>query len=150
MLYKNLFLLVMLFSMKQNYCSGGFGENRGPLYGVHQISVGGYNLYFKSEIRGRNYEGFSISSDGNLCNGPSAKTDFFVNGETIGKVFYKVKGDELQIYSQNIFTPPQTGNLPIKIVQKEIPRTEYSEENAVKLGYTELVLPNSSLKYCEK
>lgn len=150
MLYKNLFLLAILFLMQQSHCNNNFVDNRGPLYDIHQISVGQHNVYFKREIRGRNYEGFSVSSDGNLCNGPSPKTDFFVNSETIGKVFYKVEGDELQIYSQSVFTPPQTDNFPVKIVQREIPRVEYSEENSIKLGYTELLLPDDSLKYCNK
>ncbi len=105
---------------------------------------------FKREIRGRNYEGLSISTDSNLCDGPSSKTDYFVNSETIGKVFYKVEGAKLQIYSQSVFTPPQTGNFPVKVVQKEIPRVDYSEETALRIGYNELLLPDASLKYCEK
>lgn len=150
MLYKNLFLLAMLFLIQQSHCNNDFVDNRGPQYDIRQISVGQHNVYFKREIRGRNYEGFSISSDGNLCNGPSPKTDFFVDSETIGKVFYKVEDDELQIYSQNVFTPPQTDNFPVKIVQRKLSNIEYSEENAIKLGYTKLVLPDESLKYCNK
>ncbi|MCY7347650.1 MAG: hypothetical protein LH614_15710 [Pyrinomonadaceae bacterium] len=150
MLDKNLFLLAVLFLMNQSHCNNGFGDNRGPRYDIRQISVGQHSVYFKREIRGRNYEGFSISSDGNLCNAPSPKTDFFVGSETIGKTFYKVKGDELQIYSQNEFTPPQTDNFPVKIVQRKLPNVEHSEENAIKLGYTELLLPDDSLKYCNK
>ena len=151
MLYKNLSLLVILFLMQQNHCNDGWGDNRGPVYDISQISVGEHNVYFKREIRGRNYEGLSISSDGDFCNGPSPKTDFFVESETIGIVFYKVRGDELQIYSQNVFTPPQTdNNFPIKIVQRQIPVAEHNGENAIKLGYTELIFTDDSVKSCNK
>ncbi|MBK8464705.1 MAG: hypothetical protein IPL32_02655 [Chloracidobacterium sp.] len=102
MVYKHLFFLLSLIQL--GHCSGDWGGTRGPLYDIRQIPVGQHSVYFKREIRGRNYEGLSISTDGNMCNGPSKKTDFFVDSETIGMVFYKVKGDELQIYSQNVFT----------------------------------------------
>jgi len=130
--------------------SCGNDRKSAVLYGVQQLSVGQHNVYFKREIRGRNYEGLSISSDSNFCNSPSPKTDFFVNSEMIGKVFYKVEDNKLQIYSQNVFTPPQTGDFPVLIVQRKLPYVEHSEENAIKLGYTELVLPDDSLKYCDK
>lgn len=139
--------LLVIFLLTQISC---IGVSESPRYDISQISVGQYNIYFKREIRGRNYEGLSISTNSNLCESPSPKTDYFVNSETIAKVFYKVKSDELQIYSQNVFTPPQTESFPVKIVQRDIPRVEYSEENAVKLGYKELLLPDTSLKYCEK
>ncbi len=139
--------LLFIFLLAQISC---IGDSKGARYDICQISVGQYNIYFKREIRGRNYEGLSISTDSNLCDGPSPKTDYFVNSETIGKVFYKVEGNELQIYSQSVFTPPQTGNFPIKVVQKEISRVDYSEGTALKLGYNELLLPDASLKYCEK
>ena len=136
--------------MQHSGCNDEFGDNRGPLYDIRQISVGQNIVYFKREIRGRNYEGHSISSDGNMCNGPSPKTDFYVDTETIGKDFYKVDGDVLRIYSQNEFKPPQSGNFPVKIIQRILPNVEHSEENAIKLGYTELVLPDDSLKYCNE
>ena len=139
--------LLFIFWLVQISC---IGDSENARYDIRQISVGQYNIFFKREIRGRNYEGLSISTDSNLCDGPSPKTDYFVNSETIGKVFYKVEGDKLQIYSQSVFTPPQTGNFPFKVVQKEIPRVDYSEETALRLGYNELLLPDASLKYCEK
>ncbi len=139
--------LLFIFLLAQISC---IGDSKGARYDTRQISVGQYNIYFKREIRGRNYEGLSISTDSNLCDGPSPKTDYFVNSETIGKVFYKVEGDKLQIYSQNEFTPPQTHSFPVKIVQRKLPNVEHSEENAIKLGYNELLLPDASLKYCEK
>jgi len=150
MLYKNLFLLGLLFLMTQINCNSNAVNGRGPLYSISQVSVGQYSIYFKKEIRGRNYEGLSISGDGDLCNGPSPETDFFVDSETIGKTFYKVKGNELQIYSQNEFTPPKTDNFPVKIVQRKLPNVEHSEENAIKLGYRELLLPDELLKTCDK
>jgi hypothetical protein len=150
MLYKNLFLLGLLFLMTQINCNSNAVNGRGPLYSISQVSVGQYSIYFKKEIRGRNYEGLSISSDGDLCNGPSPETDFFVDSETIGKTFYKVKDNELQIYSQNEFTPPKTDNFPVKIVQRKLPNVEHSEENAIKLGYRELLLPDELLKTCDK
>jgi hypothetical protein len=150
MLYKNLFLLGLLFLMTQINCNSNAVNGRGPLYSISQVSVGQYSIYFKKEIRGRNYEGLSISTDGDLCNGPSPETDFFVDSETIGKTFYKVKDNELQIYSQNEFTPPKTDNFPVKIVQRKLPNVEHSEENAIKLGYRELLLPDELLKTCDK
>lgn len=149
MLHKKLFLLGLLFLTAQINCSNDFDSNGGPLFGIRQVSVGQKNIYFKKEIRGRNYEGLSISTEDNLCNGPSAKTDYFVNSETIGKTFYKVKDNELQIYSQNAFTPPKTDNFPVKIVQRKLPNAEHSEENAIKLGYRELSIPDDSLKICD-
>lgn len=146
---KKLFLLGALFLMVQVHCNDNSVNNRGPLYGIQKISVGQHSIYFKREIRGRNYDGFSISSDSNLCNGPSPKTDFFVNSETVGKVYYKVKDDELLIYSQSVFTPPSTGSFPVKIIQRKIPLIEFSEEDAIGLGYTEVLLPIQSLKNCE-
>ncbi len=137
--------------MQQSHCNDGWGDNRGPLYDIRQISVGQHTVYFKREIRGRNYKGLSISSDGNMCNGPSRKTDYFVDHETIGKVFYKVEGDKLQIYTETIFTPPLTdNNFPIEIVQKQIPASEDKGESAIKRGYKELVFTDDSLKYCTK
>ena len=136
--------------MTQINCNSNAVNGRGPLYSISQVSVGQYSIYFKKEIRGRNYEGLSISSDSDLCNGPSPETDFFVDSETIGKTFYKVKDNELQIYSQNEFTPPKTDNFPVKIVQRKLPNVEHSEENAIKLGYRELLLPDELLKTCDK
>ncbi len=147
MLHKKLFLLGLLFLMAQIDCS--YNRNSAQ-YGMQQVSVGQYIIYFKKEIRGRNYEGLSISTDGNLCNGPSQKTDFFVNSETPGRVFYKVENNKLQIYSQSVFTAPQNNNFPISIFQEYILAQDFSEENALKLGYAELLLPLDSLKNCGK
>lgn len=121
-----------------------------PRYAIQQVVVGQYSVYFKKEIRGRNYEGLSISADGNLCNGPSQETDYFVNSETPGRVFYKVENNVLRIYSQSIFTAPQNDNFPINIFQEYILAQDFREENALKLGYTELLLPDDSLKNCNK
>ncbi len=150
MLYKILFLSGLLFLMTQINCNSNAVNGRGPLYSISQVSVGQHSIYFKKEIRGRNYEGLSISSDGDLCKGPSPETDFFVDSETVGKTFYKVKDNKLQIYSQNKFTPPKTGNFPVNIVQKRNSPSDYSEENAIKLGYRELLLPDELLKTCDK
>jgi hypothetical protein len=133
--------------MAQIHCSR---VRSSALHGMQQVSVGQNIIYFKKEIRGRNYEGLSISTDGNLCNGPSQETDYFVNSETIGKVFYKVVDNRLQIYSQNEFTPPQAGNFPVLIVQEYNSPIDYNEENAIKLGYTQLLLPDALLKTCHK
>jgi hypothetical protein len=137
----------MLMLMQQG-CYLDFVD-RGPRYDIRQISVGHNSVYFKREIGGRNYEGLSISGDGNLCNGPSPRTDFFLDSETIGQVFYKVEGDELYIYSHSAFTPPQANIFPVKIVQHEYPPpAQFSEERIKKLGYTELTFSDDSLKYC--
>jgi len=145
--FKTLVLLAILVLIQQG-CYLDFVD-KGPRFDIRQISVGQNSVYFKREIGGRNYEGLSISSDGDMCNGPSALTDFFVDRLTFAKVFYKVEGDEVHIYSQSAFSPPQTGNFPVKVVQKEITRAEYSEERAKELGYTELVFSDDSLKYCD-
>ena len=145
--FKNLLLLTIVVLLQQG-CYLDF-EDRGPRFDIRQISVGQRSVYFKRELGGRNYEGLSISSDGNLCNGPSPRTDFFLDSLTIGKVFYKVEGDELHIYSHIAFTPPQTDIFPVKIVQNEYPPpAQFSEERIKKLGYTELVFKDESLKYC--
>lgn len=146
MLFKNLVLLTVAVLMQQS-CYLDF-EDRGPRYDIRQISVGQTSVYFKREIRGRNYEGLSVSSDGDLCNGPSPQTDFFVEGMTSGQVFYTVVGDELHIYSQSEFTPPQSGDFPVKIVQKQVEPARYDPENIKKLGYTELIFTNESLEDC--
>ena len=145
--FRNLVILTVFVLMQQS-CYIDFVD-RGPRYDLQKILVGQRTVYFKREIAGRNYEGLSISSDGTLCNGPSARTDSFVDSETIAKVFYKVEGDELKIYSQSVFTPPQTGILPVKIVQSEISPSQYNEKRIQELGYTELVFSDDSLKYCE-
>lgn len=146
MLYKMLFLSSALSLLLQSDCI----HDRGPLYDMHEVSMTPSNVYFKREIRGRNYEGLSISSDGALCNGPSARTDYFVDSETVGKVFYKVVGNELHIYSENVFAKPQGENFTVKIVQIKVPPAQFSEEKAKELGYTELVFSNDSLKPCDK
>lgn len=146
--FKNLVLLVIVFLMQQG-CYIDF-EDRGPRRDIRQISVGRISVYFKREIRGRNYDGLSISGDGDLCNGPSPRTDFFVEGMSPGQVFYKVDGDELHIYSQSRFTPPQSDGFPVKIVQKQVELARYDPENIKKLGYTELVFSDDSLKYCNE
>ena len=144
--FKNLVLLIVLVLMQQSCIDF---VDRGPRYDLHEILVGERSVYFKREIRGRNYEGLSLSSDGTLCNGPSARTDFFVDSETIGKVFYKVEGDELKIYSQSVFKPPATGIFPVKIVQSDIPPGQDNEKRIQELGYVELIFSDDSLKYCE-
>ena len=147
--FKTLVLLTIVMLMLQG-CYLDFEDRRGPGFDIRQILVGQNSVYFKREIRGRNYEGFSISSDGNLCNGPSPGTDFFVEGMTPGQVFYKVDGDELHIYSQSEFTPPQSGSFPVKVVQKQAEPARYDPESIKKLGYTELIFTNESLKYCSQ
>lgn len=144
--FKNLVLFAVVVLTQQG-CYIDFVD-RGPRYDIRQISVGQHSVYFKREIRGRNYEGLSISGDGDLCNGPSPRTDFFVEGMWPGQVFYKVDGDELHIYSQGEFIPPQSGGFPVKVVQKQGEPARYDPENIRKLGYTELVFTNESLKYC--
>lgn len=144
---RHLVLLTILLLVQQS-CYLDF-EDRGPRYDIRQISVGQQSLFFKREIRGRNYEGLSISSDGDLCNRPSPQTDYFVDQLTIAKVFYKFQGDELHIYSQNVFTPPKTGIFPVKIVQIEIFPNQYDEDKIKKRGYTELVFSDDLLKYCD-
>jgi hypothetical protein len=144
MLIKKLFLL---FLMGQMHCSYDWDSAR---YGIQKVLVGEHSIYFKREIRGRNYDGLSISTDGNLCNGPSAKTDYFVDSETPGRVFFKVENNVLQIYSQSVFTAPQNNDFTILITQKYIPAQDFSENDAIKLGYTELLLPIDSLKNCDK
>jgi hypothetical protein len=128
--FKSLVLLTVLVLMQQSCIDF---VDRGPRYDLHKILVGQRSVYFKREIRGRNYKGLSISSDGTLCNGPSARTDFFVDSETIGKVFYKVEGDELKIYSQSVFTPPETGTFQVKIVQSEIPPAKTTKKESKNL-----------------
>jgi len=149
MLHKKLFLLGLLFLTAQINCSSDFDSNGGPLHGIRQVSVGQNNIYFKKEIRGRNYEGLSISTDDNLCNSPSAKTDYFVNSETPGEVFYKVENDVLQIYSQSVFTAPQNNDFPVYIAQKYIFAQDFNESNALNLGFTKLSIPDDSLKTCD-
>lgn len=144
--FKNLALLTVALMMQQS-CYPDF-EDRGPRYDIRQIFVGQTSVYFKREVRGRNYDGLSISGDGNLCNGPSPRTDFFVEGMSPGQVFYKIDGDELHIYSQSAFTPPQSGDFPVKVVQKQAEPARYDPENTRNLGYTELIFTNESLKYC--
>ena len=141
------YLLIVLILTQQS-CYLDFAD-KGPRFDIRQISVGQNSVYFKREIGGRNYEGLSISSDGDLCNGPSARTDFFVDRITIAKVFYKVVDGELHIYSQSVFNPPQTGDFPIKVIQREFSPAQYSEEKAKELGYIELVFSDDSLRYCE-
>ena len=147
MLFKNLILLTVAVLMQQS-CYLDF-EDRGPRYDIRQISVGQYSVYFKREIRGRNYEGLSISSDGNLCNGPSPETDFFLDSLDVDGVFYKVEGDKLYINSYTAFTPPKSGSFPVKIVQNEdSPPAQFDKERIEKQGYTELIFTNESLKDC--
>jgi len=148
MRFTNLVLLTIAVLMQQS-CYLDF-EDRGPRYDIRQISVGQTSVYFKREIRGRNYDGLSISGDGDFCNGPSPRTDFFVDGMWPGQVFYKVDGDELHIYSQSKFTPPQSGSFPVKVVQKQVEPARYDPESIKKLGYTELIFTNESLKYCSE
>lgn len=144
--FKNLVLLTIAVLMQQS-CYLDF-EDRGPRYDIRQISVGQASVYFKRELRGRNYEGLSISTDGNLCNGPSPRTDFFLDSLDVDGVFYKVEGDKLYVYSYTAFTPPQSGSFPVKVVQKQVEPARYDPENIKKLGYTELIFTNESLKYC--
>jgi hypothetical protein len=144
--FRNLVLLTAAVMMQQS-CYPDF-EDRGPRYDIRQISVGQTSVYFKREVRGRNYDGLSISGDGNLCNGPSPRTDFFVEGMSPGQVFYNIDGDELHIYSQSDFTPPQAGGFPVKVVQENVDPVRYDPESVNKLGYTELIFKNDSLKYC--
>lgn len=61
---RHLVLLTIILLVQQG-CYLDF-EDRGPRYDIRQISVGQQSLFFKREIRGRNYEGLSISSDGDL------------------------------------------------------------------------------------
>lgn len=146
MRFKTLVLLTIVVLVQQG-CYLDF-EDRGPRHDIRQLSVGQYTVYFKREVRGRNYDGLSISADSDLCNSPSLQTDFFVEGMTPGQVFYKVVGDELHIYSQSEFTPPQSGDFPVRVVQKQVEPARYDPESIKKLGYTELIFTNESLKYC--
>ncbi|MEO8649470.1 MAG: hypothetical protein ABI539_09920 [Acidobacteriota bacterium] len=147
--FKNLILLTIAVLMQQS-CYLDF-EDRGPGFDIRQISVGQNSIYFKREIRGRNYEGLSISSDGDLCNGPSPRTDFFLDSLDVDGVFYKVEADKLYIYSYTAFTPPQSDDFPVKIVQNVYsPPAQFDEERIKKLGYTELLFTNESLKSCSK
>lgn len=146
--FKKLVLFTFVVLMHQG-CYIDF-EDRGPRHDIRQISVGQNSVYFKREMGSRNYDGLSISGDGDLCNGPSPRTDFFVEGMTPGQVFYKVDGDELYIYSQSEFTAPQSGDFPVKVVQKQVEPARYDPESIRKLGYTELVFTDDSLRYCNK
>lgn len=147
--FRNLALFIITVLMLQS-CYLDF-EDRGPRYDIRQIIVGQNSVYFKRKIRGRNYEGLSISGDGNLCNGPSRRTDFFLDSLDVDGVFYKVEGNKLYIYSYTAFTPPQSGSFPVKIVQNVYsPPAQFDEERIKKLGYTELVFTDESLKYCSE
>ncbi|MCC7307098.1 MAG: hypothetical protein IT173_06015 [Acidobacteria bacterium] len=149
MSFKHLILLTIVALMQQG-CYIDF-EDRGPRYDIRQISVGQTSVYFKMEIRGRNYEGLSISGDGNLCKGPSPRTDFFLDSLDVDGVYYKVEGEKLYVYSYTAFTPPQAGSFPVTIVQNVYsPPAQFDEEKIKKLGYTELVFTNEALKYCSE
>lgn len=79
---------------------------------------------------------------------PHPERTFFLDSLDVDGVFYKVEGDKLYVYSYTAFTPPQSGSFPVKVVQKQVEPARYDPENIKKLGYTELIFTNESLKYC--
>ncbi len=87
-------------------------DRRGSTHGIRDIEVSpGKHLYFKREVRGRNFDSWWISQNPDVCAelDPSTDAEF----PAVGPLwfYYRIKAGKLELMGTPGLTMPQKGNL---------------------------------------
>lgn len=145
MLNRKLIALILSF-----FAAGcDFGSGFGPEYGVSEIkSPGGETLYFRREVKGRNYDALSLSKDPDYCSEPDPNEALIFRGMGPITIYYEFKGEELHLYSAGETNKPRNFSERVKLVVHDISNPEYIElnDNYRERGLEKLDVPiNKSL-----
>src|SRR5689334_10162376 len=118
----------------------GFGTE----YGVSPIkSPGGEILYFRREVRGRNFDALSLSKNPNYCSKPDPDEAIIFRGMGPFTVFYKFVGDELHLYSIEELKVPRHFSERVKVIIHNVTNPEHIQmhDDYQKMGLEKLDVP---------
>jgi hypothetical protein len=81
----------------------------GPEFGVVEVAVpGGRTLYFRREVRGRNYDALAVSEGPDPCRSAEESQDIVFREQGPLTIYYGFAGNRLRVYSTSpVSLPPR-------------------------------------------
>jgi hypothetical protein len=130
---------IVLFAMCGSKCTNTINTTNGILGLTTTL---GKKIYFKREIRGRNFDEIALSGNGDLCSKPTPQRDF-IFPESSPTIFFKFEGETLHLYLSALAQEPRESSIKINIMQHFLTNPEYIQmlEEHSKYGLTVLDVP---------
>lgn len=95
-------------------------------YGLLKIQApSGEEFYFRRQMRGRNYDALSLSSNPNFCSEPSPDNALIFQGMGPIEVFYRFEGNELHLYKMQEVNTPKSFSKDVKLVFHELTNQQF-------------------------
>ncbi len=108
-------------------CYSG-GESSPYKYGITEVKIAGKQpLYFKSEVRGMNYDVLCLSTNEDPCAGADSKYDYVFSNFGGERIYYKIENDSLVLFDTWTKTPPDKGRFQVNVIPKQLQPLDFAE-----------------------